>query len=288
MNTGNAEANSVDVIINVYGKPWQTLCTLKSLLKHSGDRIDKIYIIKEKQHPYGDNVDWICEYFDNVLIFTPDTYKYWYKRVNCYFKRCRYRVRYQYGIENSNKTFVFITHNDVLYTGDILGDMLSGIGDNAGIGEIGQCWNCPAQVKGVCSGERFNEYNPSYNDVIKLGLPYIRTVQDKIDRKNPKPLPECRLNEWACLINRNIVMRECRPNGDSPLFGQTGMDSGDIWFRSLHIKGYKFAYYKKHYKHCYWSSEPGYGTQLSKELYVRAEENAKSYFLENFTLPGGD
>ena len=29
--------NKVDVCINVYGKPWQTLCTLKSLMKHSGD-----------------------------------------------------------------------------------------------------------------------------------------------------------------------------------------------------------------------------------------------------------
>ena len=40
--------NKVDVCINVFGKPWQTLCTLKSLMKHSGDKIDKIYFIKEK------------------------------------------------------------------------------------------------------------------------------------------------------------------------------------------------------------------------------------------------
>jgi hypothetical protein len=37
----------VDVIINVYGKPWQTICTLKSLIKHSGNHIDKIYLIEE-------------------------------------------------------------------------------------------------------------------------------------------------------------------------------------------------------------------------------------------------
>jgi hypothetical protein len=36
----------VDVVIHVYGKPWQTLCTLKSLMKHSGKHIDKIFFVK--------------------------------------------------------------------------------------------------------------------------------------------------------------------------------------------------------------------------------------------------
>ena len=30
----------VDVIVHAYGKPWQTLCTLKSLMSHSGEHID--------------------------------------------------------------------------------------------------------------------------------------------------------------------------------------------------------------------------------------------------------
>ena len=41
----------VDVVISVYGKPWQTLCTLKSLMMHSGEHIDKIFLIKEKNQP---------------------------------------------------------------------------------------------------------------------------------------------------------------------------------------------------------------------------------------------
>jgi hypothetical protein len=36
----------VDVLIPIYGKPWQTLCTLKSLMRHSGEHIDKIFFIK--------------------------------------------------------------------------------------------------------------------------------------------------------------------------------------------------------------------------------------------------
>jgi hypothetical protein len=282
MHSGIVEENRVDVVINVYGKPWQTLCTLKSLLKYSGNNIDKIFLIKENKQPYGENIDWIYEYFDNLIVFKPDKYKFWHHRVNYLFKKTRYMVRYQYGIENSDKKFVFMTHNDVLYTGDIIGDMLREIGDNVGIGEIGQCWNCPAQRKKVCSGETFYEWNPSYVDVINLGLPYIRTRKKLIDKRNPKPLPECRLNEWACLINRNIVMKECHPNGSSPLFGQAKVDVGDLWFRSLHLKGYKFAYYNRNFNHHHWSSVSGYRTERDRELYDRAEENARGYFFENF------
>ncbi len=283
MNSQIFEKSRADVVINVFGKPWQTVCTLKSLLKHSGGRIDKIFLIKEKCQPYEENVDWIFDHFDNLIIFTPDKYTFWHKRVNWLFKKYRYRVRYQYGIENSDKDYVFLSHNDVLYTGDIVGDMLSEIGENIGIGQIGQCWNCPAQHENVCSGEKFYQWNPTYDDVIKLGLPHVRTHKKMIDKKHPKPLPECRLNEWACLINRKSVMRECRPRGNSPLFGQTGVDVGERWFKSLHLKGYKFAYYKKNYNHPYWSNIAGYPTQRKKELYDMAEENAKAYYLENFT-----
>ena len=48
----------VDVAINVYGKPYQTLATLKTLMLHSGKHIDKIYFIQEsKQPPWGANID---------------------------------------------------------------------------------------------------------------------------------------------------------------------------------------------------------------------------------------
>ena len=54
---------NVDVIINVYGKPWQTICTLKTLMKYSGHHIDKIFLIKEKEQPYNENIDWVFSYF---------------------------------------------------------------------------------------------------------------------------------------------------------------------------------------------------------------------------------
>lgn len=272
----------VDVCVNVYGKPWQTLCTLKSLMCHSSKFIDKIYLIKEKHQPYNESIEWIYDYFDNLIIYEPENYVFLHFNPlnNNYYNISD--IRYEYGIQNSDKKFIFITHNDVLYTGDIIGEMLEKIGDSVGIGEIGQCWNCPAKANGLCSGEKFNDWNPTYNEVIKL-LPYVRTQHNMIDEQNPKPLPECRLNEWSCLINREISNNETYPNGDTPPFGSVGIDVGTIWFRSMVLKGYKFVDYRKNFKHSYWSDVGnGYQTQLNQEKYILSEKNAKNYYLENY------
>ena len=273
----------IDVVINVYGKPWQTLCTLKSLMKHSSKHIDKIFLIKEKEQPYNEEIDWIFSYFDNLIVYTPYKYNFMTGNINMVNDNDRYGVRYQYGFEKSDKEYIFITHNDVLYTDDIIGDMVNLIGDSVGIGEIGQCWNCPAFNQGLCSGDKFYEWNPTIDEVLNLKLPYSRTGLHNIDRLNPKPMPECRLNEWSCLINRDISIKQTYPNGDTPLFGVYGIDMGDLWFKSLHLKDYKFVDYRKNFIHSYWSEiSNGYQTQLNKDLYDKSEENAKKYYDINF------
>lgn len=273
----------IDVVINVYGKPWQTLCTLKSLMKHSSKHIDKIFLIKEKEQPYNEEIGWIFSYFDNLIVYTPNKYNFMTKTINMVNDIDRYGVRYQYGIEKSDKKFVFITHNDVLYTENVIGEMLELIGESAGIGQIGQCWNCPAFSHGICNGDKFYEWNPTIEEVLNLKLLHIRTNIQNIDRINPKPMPECRLNEWACLINREISNKETYPNGNTPLFGVYGIDMGDLWFKSLHLKDYKFVDYRKNFIHSYWSElGNGYQTQLKKDLYDKSEENAKKYYDINF------
>jgi hypothetical protein len=189
-------------------------------------------------------------------------------------------IRHQFGIENSDKKHVFITHNDVLYTGNIIGGMINEIGDCVGVGEIGQCWICPAKAKGLCSGEKFYDYNPTYEEVIALGLPHVRTRVSSINKLHPKPLPECRLNEFACLIDREICIKEGRP-----FFGEFDDDSGTEWFKAMHIKGYKFKDYRKDFHHGYWSPKTGgsgYNAQQKEDLYWEAEENAKKYYELNF------
>ncbi len=276
--------NKVDVVINIFGKPWQTMCTLKSLLKYSSEYIDKIYVIKESNQPHNENFDFVFDHFSNLVIYTPKKYSFITRGINHEDEDQRFLVRYQYGIEKSDKKFVFITHNDVLYTGDIIGDMLNLIGDGVGVGEIGQCWNCPAKEANLCSGEKFYEWEPKYEDILKLKLPHIRTNLSIIDKYKPKPMPECRLNEWSCLLNREVVMSECKPTGEVPLFGQYGLDLGDLWFREMCLKGYKFIDYRKKYIHSYWSeTTSGYQTQLNRDLYLNSELKAKKYFEENFT-----
>ena len=274
----------VDVLIPIYGKPWQTLCTLKSLMRHSGEHIDKIFFIKEPIHPFNDNVDWVTDYFDNLLIYERKTSFIYYLK-DIHNQNDRLKLFAQYGFEHSDKEFIFITHNDVLYTGDIIGDMLENIKDSIGIGEIGQCWNCPAHKANLCSGEKFYDWNPTYEEVLSLELPYSRTKKENIDPINPKPLPECRLNEWACLINREMSNKETYPNGNTPFFGVFGPDAGVPWFRSLHLKGYKFVDYRKNFTHSFWSElSSGYQTVKSEYHYVKSEENAKKYYNENFII----
>lgn len=48
----------VDVAVNVYGKPYQTVLSILSLLKYSKNYIDKIYIITEKTTFWVRQIDY--------------------------------------------------------------------------------------------------------------------------------------------------------------------------------------------------------------------------------------
>lgn len=271
----------VDVICQVYGKPYQTLATLKSLYKHSGEHIDKLFFIEEAKQPFDARVDHLVNEFPNVVYHRPLKWVYIYGMPSSQVPvEC---IRHQYGIENSDKKWVFICHNDVLFTGDIIGEMLEEVNnwdessELVGLGEVGQCWNCPAKHYGLCSGEKFYESNFTAEDLRKIKLPHIRTRVDNINWNQPKPLPECRLNEFACLINREVCIKEGRP-----YFGEFDEDSGTEWFKSMHNKGYKFKDYRKNFHHAYWANIGGFQVQQKEQLYKLSEENAKQYLAEHF------
>jgi hypothetical protein len=284
----------VDVIINVYGKPYQTLCTLKSLMEHCESHIDMIYFINERYSLFNDDAIWITKCFSNIDPYIPPVnHEFNPRKEREYYndKINRWSLKYQYGLEKSDKKYVFVTHNDILYTGDIIGEMLSQIEDNVGIGLIGQCWNCPANSAGVCNGDKMNKYNPTYTDVLELMRNYIapRTSTSNVDMEHPMPLPECRLNEFACIIDRETTVKECWPNGDTPLFGSLngihGVDMGCEWFRSMVLKGYKFQNYDiyKTSQHGYFSPiNSGLITQKDETLYRQCEMTANYYFLDHY------
>jgi hypothetical protein len=284
--------NKIDVCLSVYGKPYQTIITVKSLLRHSGDLIDKIYMILEPTQPEDFNIEFIKSEinYNNLIIFTPKYYLgYGRTDLHRFFNEEDYRlsVRYQYGIEKTDKKFLLTMHNDVLFKADVIKNFIDQIGDNAGIGQIGQCWNCPMFYEKKCDGDKFETFKPSYDEVLNdtLKYPSSRTFifRGVIDRTNPMPLPECRLNEWCSLLNMETYKKETMPYGNVVPFGShVKMDTSDEWFRQMFLKGYKFKNVdiNEWCTHGYFSEiNRGNPSMLDKNIYKRDENLAKEYFL---------
>jgi len=289
----------VDVCLNVYGKPFQTVITLKTLLRHSGSHIDKIYLILEAQQPIDFDIEFVKKEvnYENLIVFTPKHYLYVHKtNIKRVLDDPDYRLslRYQYGIENTNKKFLFVIHNDVLFKKDVLKDFINLIGDSAGIGQIGQCWNCPMFYEKKCNGDKFETFNPTYSEIIPdvLKYPESRTFIFRnifIDKNQPMPLPECRLNEWCCLLNMEIYKKETIPYGNIlPFGGYFKIDLADEWFRQMFLKGYKFKNVDidEWCTHGFFSEiNRGNPSVLNKDIYIRDEKLAEEFFkneLDNF------
>ncbi|MCG2720609.1 MAG: hypothetical protein L6290_01125 [Thermodesulfovibrionales bacterium] len=282
---------TVDVAINVYGKPYQTLAALKTLMLHSGEHIDRIYFIQErKQPPWGANFDIVLQKFENIELFVPEHFLFVYYTERAQYKNKDYRlsIRYQYAWENTDKNYLYITHNDMMYTDDIVGAMLKVLrnGEYVGVGQIGRCWECPAFHGKKCSGDTYLHYTPTYEEVLALTEKYPHKKSQEhdalIDRTHPMPLPSCRVNEWACLINLEKVQHEVVPFGIVDPFGaMIGIDTATQWFRDLTVKGFRFKNMDidKYCRHG-WGKHPGHETSCNSEHYTNAEDEAV-VFLED-------
>jgi hypothetical protein len=238
---------TVDVAINAYGKPLQTAVTLLSLVRHSGQHIGKIFFTEEAKQPRPTDFRFIYDLLpDRVVVYRPK-YWHWCNQTDATrLSEAEYRrsLRYQYAWEESKEDYLFVTHNDVLYTGDIIGEFLELVGDNAGVGEIGQCWNCPASSAGLCSGDSYWSFRPTESQLEAL---YAEYPANRVgweafrDDDKPWPMPECRLNEWAALINLKLCRPATLPLGDAFPFGAMTLDIGTRWFRDMSAKGLTFV-----------------------------------------------
>lgn len=281
----------VDVAINYFGKPYQTLLTIESLLEHSGEHLDVIYLIKEPQQPRADeDMGMLTRRFaDRLIVFTPARYLGWGTvsvRAVRKDEELRRSVRYQYALEETDKRYLFVTHNDVLYTADLVGELLRAIqaGPHAGAGSIGQCWNCPASTAGLCDGDRYAELKLSYVAALRLTLrfPSPRTHPWLIDPRRPIPLPECRLNEFACLLDVGMYRRDTMPLGSSPPFGFFDrVDTACAWFRSMVLKGYTFANVRIN---DYCVHRAGHPDLFDPGAYERKETAARVVLAERYGL----
>lgn len=287
----------IDVCLNVLGKPYQTVITLKSLLKHSGQHIDKIYLIEELKQTKDYDFELIKKElgYENLERFQPK-FHLWinFTKLDMVYRNEDYRLslRYQYGLEKTDKSHMLLIHNDVLFQSDIVGEFLKEDENLFGIGSVGQCWNCPLFLENICDGDKLerNIENLNYQDVMvfvdkrKETRTYYQ-VRNQINKQKPLPMPECRINEWCMLVNVDLYKKEVlEKNEVVPFGGYFQMDIGDLWFRQMVDKGYKFKNFEitKHITHGYFSEGSGHPSLFNNDKYIFEENKAKKYLEENF------
>lgn len=287
----------IDICLNVFGKPYQTIVTLKSLLKYSSQHIDKIFLIEEENQPIDYNFDLIKNEvnYDGLIRFKPKHFL-WVNGTdyNLYQtnKDYKYSIRYEYGLNNTDKSHILLIHNDVFFQKDIVGELLNEDENFFGIGRVGQCWNCPLFYENLCSGEKLSknlennfDYDFIFDVIYKHNTTRTFIHQNKIDKLKPLPLPECRINEWCMLINVDLYKKEVLENKRVvPFGGYFQMDIGDLWFKQMVDLGYKFKNFDidKYITHAYFSiTGNGHSSLFDSNKYQMEEVEAKKYYEKN-------
>ncbi len=300
--------SKVDVIISVCGKPFQTCLALLSLERACGDHIDKIYFIEENTKTRGIDVgchQYVMDALSHKIVhFMPKQWNYcfpieWDKMDDVDY---RHSIRYQYGWEMSDKDYVLIIHNDAIFKKDVVGAMLDSIGDNVASGHIGQCWYCPAYFSGKCTPDTYMDYRPEFRELVSLYRgaqpPEGKQVRayhiprmHPIFFDQPWPLPECRVNEWCCLINMKIARKMTMPIGRVTPFGafinvgKQILDVGCQWFRDMHLRKQTCQNFDI-YKYMYHDVPPtGQPTLIDKDKYKDKELIALDALRADFDYP---
>lgn len=293
----------VDVAINVFGKPAQTALSLLSLLRHSGQWIDKIYFIEEPDvvNDLFAHADLKRFLGDRLVFFRPPRMNWRYAVDPARLGEVGYRhsLRYQYAFERTDKHFLLLIHNDCEFVGDAVGLLLKYIGGVTGAGEIGQCWLCPANYLGHCGPGRYREYRPDFETLRGLYATldpaiYRRRYTEEPTRElveHPWPLPECRLNEYCCLLNMAKARPDTCPDGPARPFGayvdvgnpETGqgvLDIGVAWFGDMVRLGHEFAHVAL--ASCLRHVVGGHKALFAPDLYVEKEAQALAVIKERF------
>lgn len=298
----------VDVAINVMGKPAQTTLALASLLRHSGHLIDRVYFTEEPlalndNFQHGPLLQMLG---DRVEHFRPAhaNWRYAVDPARLGDEAYRHSLRYQRAFERTDKNFLLLIHNDCEFVGDAVGLLLGRIGDAVAAGEIGQCWLCPAAMKGLCGPGRYLEYRPGFAELKALydsidasvyRRKYVEApTQELINR--PWPLPECRVNEFCCLLNMRLARPRTCPKGPARPFGAyvdvgdpyTGngiLDIGVAWFGDMAHQGLGMAHVPL--EGCVRHKTGGHKALFDEELYVAQEGRALAALSERYTPQGG-
>jgi hypothetical protein len=290
----------IDAAISVYGKPYQTAVTLFSLVKHSGQWIDKIYFTEERKQPAGTDLKPLKRALRQLgkrIVYYRPWFWFWYNNELQHPRLLRLpwfrqAIRYQYAWEKTDKNHLLVMHNDMRFSGDLVGAYQSEIGENAGIGQIGQCWNCPAYSAQFCDPTRYQQYRPTHAELEALTQtqPVPRPHLYEMTRPPAPawPLPECRLNEYVALLNLKVAKPLVMPRGPMLPFGlYGGYDTGILWFRQMNQAGYAF----KHLDFNSWATHAwanginsGHRALFDQSIYQAEEEQARTVLEEEFNV----
>ncbi|WP_027178145.1 hypothetical protein [Maridesulfovibrio bastinii] len=306
----------IDVLINAYGKPYQTALSLLSLIKHSRKWIDRIWFVADRPDETKNlGPQFVLQMLPNVTVYKPQEWR-WVNNIDESLlgdEKYRYSIRYQYGWEHSDKDYVLIIHNDVYFKGDAIGLLMDRIGDCIAAGEIGLCVQCPAYHHKKCSPEKYLEFRPDLKEFVAMAKDpkgYLPT--DAVNymvcpslHSKPWPLPSCRVNEWCALINLKKARPITSPFGSARPFGAhvfegvmsktaedqpweeyksylgIKYDTGMAWFRDVHHAGYICAHQSLSGVMDHWT---GHKSLFNSKLYEANELRAKKILEAEFRL----
>ncbi|MEX1670441.1 hypothetical protein AB4876_16085 [Zhongshania guokunii] len=258
------EFAKVDVAVQSYKKPESLLYTLMTLKAVAGDRIDTVYInddcsgdatlayyqnetirayfkpwkihLRSNSKPAGVKQIYLAKY-------RPKYMGLWFfiSKIHRFYNSSTHNkddVRYQYAIDNTDKKFLFIIHDDVEFRRDIVGLYLQAINakpNTAAVGDLGQCWRCGHATS--CNPKRIMDgYRPS---------PHWPMTAPSADKAASFSADEghfaCRINEWCCMLDVALSREISRKSGC--LFGNyyRRADVAALWFYNAVKLGYKIA-----------------------------------------------
>jgi hypothetical protein len=144
-------------------------------------------------------------------------------------------IRYQWALNNTDKRYVFIMHDDIffkqdiirLYLNEILGNNAEQAISKAIVGDLGQCWRC--KHSDICSPNLIlSGYRPD-------------NLWPLTQRGGEKHKWACRINEWSCLVDTHVAKEIMKL--DKIYFGNYD-DDGDVaayWFSRVVQRGYSFG-----------------------------------------------
>lgn len=308
---GASAAERVDVAVNIFAKPYQTALSVLSLLKESRAHVGTVWLQYEPMGSRYDRVSpyVVAKYLKEVLdwpcrVSQPEHWLALEAPDMARLGDAAYRlsIRYQDAFEHSESRKLLLMHNDIYVFGDALGEMLAAMGDAFAIGQLGQCWRCPAHaaqvVKDVmdrppCTSARYEEFRPDaatlrrlYAHARELGAPvrpYEECFTEFFD-KQPWPLPECRVNEWFCLLDlektrpHSVPFGPALPPGAFGPCGRYNLDTSVPWFRAMHALGFR----ARHFDHTRFLRHWVGTGKMSASRYTMAEDNARKLLEKQF------